>query len=174
MRSASRHFGFSLPVLGILLTACAAGQIRGGTYVNEAKGFVVQLPSEGWELETGQEPDLVLRHRSRQAGMLVNATCDQILLHRPLEIAARHFFFGIRGKEIMRQDRRTDDHGEALEMVLQGELGGRKLLLHGYTLKGPGCVYDLVLFATPKDYSEANAEFEVLVRRFQLVSGEKR
>ncbi len=56
---------------------------------------------------------------------------------------------------------------------LTGELGGRELLLHGYTLKGPGCVYDLVLFASPKAYSEVNGEFEALVRRFQLLRGEK-
>ena len=174
MRSYSRHFRFFLLAVWILLTACAAGQIRDGTYINEAKGFVVELPSEVWDLEMGKEPDLVLRHRSRQAGMLINVTCDQILLHRPLEIAARHFFFGIRGKEIMREERHTENQGEALEMVLQGELGGRKLLLHSYTLKGPECLYDLVLFASPEEYSESNGEFEALVRRFQLSSGEKR
>ncbi len=173
MRSYSRHFWFCLPAIAILLTACATGRIGGGTYVNEAKGFVVRLPSEVWDLEIGSEPDLLLRHRSRQAGMLVHASCDQTLFNRPLEIAARHLFFGIKQREILRHDRRTDNQGEALEMVLKGELGGQKLLLHGYTLRGPGCVYDLVLFASPEAYAEANREFEAMVRRFQLLRGEK-
>jgi len=173
LRCYSRHFRFFLPAVGILLTACAAGQIRGGTYVNEAKSFAVQLPSEVWDLETGKEPDLLLRHRSGQAGMLVHATCDQTLFNRPLEIAARHLFFGIKQREILRHDRRTDNQGEALEIVLKGELDGQKLFLHGYTLRGPGCVYDLVLFASPEAYAEANGEFEAMVRRFQLLRGEK-
>ncbi|MBI3781040.1 MAG: hypothetical protein HY278_08305 [candidate division NC10 bacterium] len=174
MRSYSRPFWFCLPAVAILLTSCAAGRVGGGTYVNETKGFAVQLPSEVWDREIGSEPDLLLRHRSRYAGMLVHATCDQTLLHRPLEIAARHLFFGIKEREILRHDRRTDNQGEAVEMVLKGELGGQKLLLHGYTLKGPGCVYDLVLFASPEAYAEANREFESLVRQFRLVQEEKR
>lgn len=157
-----------------MLTACATGQIRGGTYVNEAKGFAVQLPSEAWDLEIGKEPDLLLRHRSRQAGMLINATCNEIPPNRPLGITMRHLFFGIRGKEIMRQERRMSTQGEAFEMVLRGELEGREILLHSHTLKGSGCVYDLVLFASPEEYSESNGEFEALVRRFQLLGGEKR
>lgn len=174
MRSYSRYFWLCLPAVGILLTACATGHINGRTYVNEAKSFVVQLPSEAWDLETGKEPDLLLRHRSRHAGMLVHATCDQTLVHRRLEITARHLFFGIKEREILRHDRRTDNQGEAVEMVLKGELGGRKLLLHGYTVKGPGCVYDLVLFASPEAYAEANREFEAMVQRFQLLRGERR
>lgn len=61
--------------------------------------------------------------------------------------------------------------GEAVEVVLRGELEGREYLLHGYTLKGPRCVYDLVLFAAPEAYADVNAEFEVLVRRFQFLNG---
>ena len=104
---------------------------------------------------------------------MVNATCGEIPPDRPLGIVGRHLFFGIQEKETLRQEQRTGPEGEVFEVVLRGELGGRELLLHGYTLKGPGCVYDLVLFASPEDYSEVNGEFEALVRRFQLLRGEK-
>lgn len=174
MHSYSRYFWFCLLAVGILLTACATGRIVGGTYVNEAKGFAVQLPSEAWGSEIGKEPDLALRHRSRHAGMLVNASCGKIPPDRPLGIVARHLFFGIKEREVLRHDRHTDNQGEAVEMILKGELGGQKLLLHGYTLKGPGCVYDLVLFASPEGYPEANGEFEAMVQRFQLLRGERR
>lgn len=168
------HFQFCLLAVGILLTACAAGQIRDHTYINEAKGYRALLPSDAWNVEMGNEADLVLRHRSSQAGILVNATCDETLPDRPLEIEVRRLFFGIRGKELLKQERPTKNPGEAGEVVLRGELSGRSLLFHGYTLKAPGCVYDLVLFAPSENYSEVNEEFEALVHRFQLLRREKR
>ncbi len=152
--------------VGIFLTSCAAGRITDGAYINESKGFTVQLPPNSWSVETGQEADLVFRHKYRQAGIVVNATCGEIPPDRPLEIVNRHFFFGIQAKEILRQTRHIDGRWEGLEVVLRGELRGRKFLLHGYTLKGPDCVYDLVLFATPNEYPEVNRDFEVLSQRF--------
>lgn len=158
----------------IFLTACAAGRITQGAYVNEVKGFSIPLPSSGWRVETGDEADLVLRHQHHQAGILINATCGEIPPDRPLPIISRHLFFGIDGKEILQQETRATAHGEAVEVVLRGELGGRELVLHAYTLRGSGCVYDLVLFAPPDEYSQLNGEFEALVGRFQLLGGEAR
>ncbi|MFQ5658194.1 MAG: hypothetical protein ACE5G5_11675 [Candidatus Methylomirabilales bacterium] len=166
-------FPLCLLAVAILLTACAGGRIIEGAYINEPKSFALQLPSEAWSVETNNEADLVLRHKDHQAGILINATCGEIPSDRPLGIVGRHLFFGIRAKEILRQERHVASQEEALEVVLRGELGGRVLLLHGYTLKGPGCVYDLVLFASPKEYSEVNREFEALVRRFHLLRREK-
>lgn len=168
-----RHFSLCLLAVGIFLTACAGAHIRNGTYINETKGFGVQLPPRAWTVETGDEADLVLRHKYRQAGMVVNAICGEIPPDRPLAIVSRHLFFGIQEKETLRQEQRTGREGEVFEVVLRGELGGRELLVHAYTLKGPGCVYDLVLFAPPEDYSEVNGEFEALVRRFHLLTGEE-
>lgn len=174
LRSYVRHVHLSLLALGLLLTACAADQIRGHTYINEAKGYLALLPSDAWNVEMDNEADLVLRHRSSQAGIMVNATCDDALLDRSVEVVMRHLFFGIREKEILSQDRRTTSQGEAVEVVLRGELGGQRLLLHGYTLKGSDCVYDLVLFASPETYSRVNEEFEALIHRFQLSRGQRR
>ncbi|MBI4607488.1 MAG: hypothetical protein HY726_00585 [Candidatus Rokubacteria bacterium] len=162
------------PVLGIFLVACAGGRISAGAYMNQAKGFAVQLPLAGWNVETDKEPDLLLRHAHRQAGISIHATCGGIPRDRPLEIVSRHLFFGIRGKQILWQERRTASPEEALEVVLRGELGGRELLLHGYTVKGAGCVYDLVLFAAPEDYSDVKGDFEALVRGFRRLREETR
>ncbi|MFQ5802169.1 MAG: hypothetical protein ACE5JQ_04645 [Candidatus Methylomirabilales bacterium] len=167
-----RHFSLCLLAAGIFLTACAAGHIRNGTYINETKGFGVQLPPRAWKVETGKEADLILWHESHQAGMVVNATCGEIPSDRPLNIVSRHLFFGIRAKEILRQTRHTDGRWEGLEVVLRGELGGEELRLHGYTLMRSDCVYDLVLFAPPHEYPEVNRDFEVLGRRFHLLPRE--
>ncbi|MBI4628634.1 MAG: hypothetical protein HY729_07995 [Candidatus Rokubacteria bacterium] len=155
------------PALGLFLTACASGQISGGAYINEAKGFVVQLPLAGWDVETHKEPDLLLRHASRHAGISIHATCGTIPPDRPLEIASRHLFLGIQRKQLLRQERHAASREEMLEVVLRGEVERRELLLHGYTMKRPGCVYDLVLFAAAEDYSAVNGEFEALVQSFR-------
>ncbi|MBI4574008.1 MAG: hypothetical protein HY713_12090 [candidate division NC10 bacterium] len=173
MRRFWAHLQVCLLMAGMLLTACAAGRIRDGAYLNEAKGFAVRLPSEAWEVEMGKEPDLQLRHRGRRAGIVVNATCGEIPPGRPLEIASRHLFFGIHGKDILRQELRMNGSREAVEVVLRGSLEGQELLLHGFSVKGTGCVYDLVLFAPPQQYAEADQEFGAMVRHFQLLGAEK-
>jgi len=156
-----------ISTVGILLTACASGQIRDGAYVNAAKDFAVGLPPAGWSVEVGSNPDLLLRHASRHAGISVHATCDGIPADGSLAILSRHLFFGIRGKEILEPGHTTAVPADAEEVVLRGELDSRELVLHGYTLKGPGCVYDLVLFAAPEDYRAVNGEFEAMVRSFR-------
>lgn len=155
------------PAVGIFLTACASGQISDGAYINEAKGFVVQLPLAGWDVETLKEPDLLLRHASRRAGISIHATCGKIPPDRPLEITSRHLFLGIQRKHLLRQERHGAAREETLEVILRGEVERRDLLLHGYTLKRPGCVYDLVLFAAPEDYPAVDGEFEALVQSFR-------
>jgi hypothetical protein len=170
----NKYFQFCVLVIMILLTACTGGRIMAGSYINEAKRFAVPLPPNGWSVETDEEADLLLRHQFLQAGMVVNATCGEIPSDRALEVVSRHLFFGIDRKEMLRQERRMTPQGEALEAILRGELGGQELLLHAYILRGPGCVYDFVLYASPDEYSQLNGEFEALVGQFQLLGVETR
>jgi hypothetical protein len=132
--------------VAVLLAACTGPQIRGGAYVNAAKGFAVPLPAAGWTVETYAEPDLLLHHASGRAGISVHATCGGIPDERRVEIASRHLFFGIQDKQIVRE--------------------------HGYTVKGPGCLYDLVLFAAREDYADVNGDFETLVQGFRRSTGQ--
>lgn len=162
---------FLLRLLAIttLFSGCASAWISDGAYVNEAKGFAVKLPPAAWKVQTGEEADLILRHKHREAGILINASCSEVPPNRPLTILSRHLFFGVREKEILREQRRSLSQGEALEVVLRGEMGTMGLLLHGYTVKEHGCVYDLVLFASPRDYPEIGGEFDVLVQQFRIL-----
>ncbi|MBI2205128.1 MAG: hypothetical protein HYU41_14875 [Candidatus Rokubacteria bacterium] len=163
-----------IPAVGIFLAACAGPQIRDGAYANAAKRFVVPLPSAGWTVEMDAGPDLLLRHESRQAGISVHATCGEIPADRRVEIASRHLFFGIQDKQVLRDEPRAGSPEEGSEVLLRGHVEGRDLLLHGYTVKGSGCLYDLVLFAAPEDYAEVDGEFEALVHGFRRSSGQTR
>lgn len=158
-----------VPAVAILLAACTGPQIRDGAYVNVAKGFAVPLPAAGWTVETDAEPDLLLRHASGRAGISVHATCGGIPDERRVEIASRHLFFGIQDKQIVRDE---PGAGERKELLVRGRVEGRDLLLHGYTVKGPGCLYDLVLFAAPEDYADVKGDFEALVHGFRRSRGQ--
>lgn len=162
--SASRYIRFCLLAVAIWLAGCATGQIEHGVYTNAAKGFTVPLPADGWHIERARAPDLLLRHQDRDAGIMVSAACGDKRADRPLEILSRHLFFGVHA-----QERRTAVYGDAVETFLRGHVGGRVLRLHGVTFKGPGCVYDLVLFAAPDSYAAANEVFEAMVLQFDLV-----
>jgi hypothetical protein len=155
--------------VAVLLAACSGPQIRGGAYVNAAKGFAVPLPATGWSVETDAEPDLLLRHASGRAGISVHATCGGIPDERRVEIASRHLFFGIQDRQIVRDEPRA---GERKELLVRGRVEGRDLLLHGYTVKGPGCLYDLVLFAAPENYAGVKGDFEALVHGFRRSRGQ--
>lgn len=156
-----------VPVVAILSAGCASGRLRDGAYVNETKGFVVRLPSPAWNVEAGREPDLLLSHRHRRAGISVHAACGELPPDRRVEIASRHLFFGLRDKRIIHDYHRAAFRDDAVEVMLRGETDGEEFLLHGYTVKGSRCLYDLVLFAAPEDYASVNSEFEALVRGFR-------
>jgi hypothetical protein len=154
--------------VALVLTGCAGGRIAHGTFIHEAKGFVVTLPPAHWTPETGDGPDLLLRHASRQAGISIHGTCGGTPPDRPLEIASRHLFFGLRETRVVAAPRRVPGRSDdALEVVLRGELQQRDLLVHGYTVRGADCLYDLVLFAAPEDYAAVDGEFQALVRGFR-------
>lgn len=114
-----------------------------------------------------------MRHKHRQAGILINATCGEIPPNRPLTILSRHLFFGVREKKMLREERRALSQGDALEVFLRGEMGTTELLLHSYTMKKDDCVYDLVFFAPPQDYSEVSGEFDAVVRQFRFLTRER-
>lgn len=164
MRSGRR---FWFPAMAILLAGCASARVSGGAYINETKRFTARLPSDAWRVEAGKSPDLLLRHRSRQAGMSIHATCGRVPASRSVEVVGRHLFFGIERKDVLEQERWPTAGGEGLELVVRGELDGREFLLHSYTLKDPGCVYDLVLFADSEDYAAVNQDFEAFVHGFR-------
>ncbi|MFQ5804393.1 MAG: hypothetical protein ACE5JQ_16000 [Candidatus Methylomirabilales bacterium] len=162
------YFLLCLLAVGISLAGCGASQIRDGAHINAAKGFLVELPSEAWNVETNNETDLVLRHKYHHAGILINATCGEIPSDRSPDIGSPHRFFGFQRMQLLQEEPRAAGPGDVREVVLQSKFGGRERILHGYTLKVRGCLYDLLLFSSPEDYSGVNREFEALVRRFQL------
>lgn len=150
--------------VGLALAGCAGGRIADGAFVHEAKRFMVPLPSATWMPETDRRPDLLLRHASRAAGISVHGTCGVIPPGRSLDIASRHLFFGLRDRQVVLGPRRAPLPDEAVEVVLRGQLEHRDVVVHGYTVRDAGCLYDLVLFAVPEDYAAVDGEFRALVR----------
>ncbi len=157
----------------MILSGCATGQILNGAYLNEAKGFKVRSPSTSWTRETGKEPELVFRHYTLPAGMMVNATCEGRAPSRDLQVLGRHLLFGLKEKGVLKTDQTVLADQEVLQTLVRGSLEGTELLVRSYVIKARGCVYDLVYFAEPEVYAEGEREFEGLVKDFKLLGGEK-
>lgn len=176
MRSRERSpqvFWYGIALACTILSGCATWQVLDGTYLNEAKGFKLRLPSSIWTLEGGDEPELLFRHQTLPAGMMVNATCGGRAPSRELHVLGRHLLFGLKEKRVLKTDQTVLAEKEVLQTFVRGTFEGEELLVKSYVIKAEGCVYDLVYFADPEVYAEGEGEFEALVKGFELLGGEE-
>jgi hypothetical protein len=143
------------------LTSCRGmvGQVVGQDFVSSVYGIALPLPGDEWQ-RVGEEPSLLtLTHTQLDAGVTISVTCDQTP-DASLDILTRHLLFGFRGVEILHQAPRVLDGVPALGTIARASLDGRPVQLHSYVLRREGCIYDLVYFAHPGDYSRGEPAFE--------------
>jgi len=156
---------------GILLllllggSACAGARIERGVFYSD-KGYRVNLPAGGWEVETTGPGDLVLRQPEWRAGILLHATCEGSAPRRSLTVLARHLTFGLKDKEVLEQSEVTVTGRPALRALLQGRLDGTEVRMEAYVLKDDACVYDLVYVAPPGEFSRGRPDFGALLSSF--------
>jgi hypothetical protein len=157
--------------LGLMsLTSCRAmvGQVVGQHFVSSVYAFAVPLPGDEWQ-PVGEEPSvLTLTHTQLDAGVTISVTCDQTR-DVPLDILTRHLLFGFKNVEVLHQAPRPLDGVLALETVARATLDGRQVQLHSYVVRREGCIYDLVYFANPQDYSRGEPAFERMMAGFRFL-----
>ena len=146
----------------------AVGRVVGQRFVSPARGFEVPLPGDAWRLAASGQSVLTLTHTQLAAGITVNVTCGQDR-DIPLDIRARHLFFGLKEKEVLLQESRALHGVPALKTVLRGRLDTRAIQLSSYIIVREGCVYDVVYFADPQDYRHGEAAFDRMVAGFRFL-----
>jgi len=153
-----------------MMAGCSAavGRVVGQRFVSPTRGFEVPLPGDAWRLVTGGQSVLTLTHMQLAAGITVNVTCEQDR-DTSLDIRARHLFFGLKEKEVLRQELRALQGVPALKTVLRGQLDTRAIQLSSYVIVRGGCVYDVVYFADPQDYTHGEAAFDRMVEGFRFL-----
>lgn len=153
----------------VLLAGCATQRTVNGFYLNEVKGFRVQVPWTGWEVAESPGVDLTLRDTRSQAHMAVSASCPAGETG-PLPSLVRHLFFGLRQVKRLREGCILLDGVRGLETVVTGRWEGTPVQVRSVVVRRQGCLYDLLLVAPPEIFGARSADFDRFLEGWQFLS----
>jgi hypothetical protein len=151
------------------LAGCGGVRLQDGGYVVARKGYRVGAP-EGWTRIEG-EADLALRRADPAAGLMAHATCEGKPPVRPLPVLTRHLRFGLRDVEDLTESPVTLGELPGTAQRFRATLDGVPVAVRAVTLRGTGCVYDLVGVATPDGLAALAPDFERFTGSFALTGG---
>ena len=151
------------------LTGCGGVRLHDGSYVVARKGFRVGAPAGWTQIES--EADLTLRRADLSAGLMAHATCEGKPPVRPLPLLARHLRFGLRNVRELAEAPITLGELPGTTQRFQATLDGVPVAVRAVTLRGAGCVYDLVGVAPPDAVAALTTDFERFTAGFALTGG---
>lgn len=153
----------------LLLTGCGGGRFLNGAYLDEAKGFRVALPP-GWERVQVEGADLALRGPGGAVTLAVAASCPPAEEAEP-PILTRHLFFGLRQRELLRQEPVSVDGATGLQTLLRAKVAGAPILVQAVVIRRGNCLYDLLGVTRPEAAAGGEAAFGALLRGWQFLRG---
>jgi hypothetical protein len=148
------------------LAGCGGVRLQDGSYVVARKGYRVGAP-DGWT-RIDSEADLALRREGAAAGLMAHATCEGKPPVRPLPVLARHLRFGLRDVQDLAESPLTLGGLPGTAQRFRATLDGVPVAVRAVTLRGAGCVYDLVGVATPEGIAALAPDFERFAGSFTL------
>ena len=151
------------------LAGCGGVRLQDGGYVVAQKGYRVGAP-EGWTRIEG-EADLALRRADPAAGLMAHATCEGKPPVRPLPVLTRHLRFGLRDVRDLTESPVTLAGLPGTTQRFRATLDGVPVAVQAVTLRGAGCVYDLVGVAAPDGLAALAPDFERFTGSFALTGG---
>lgn len=154
---------------GVLLAGCGGGHFVNGAYLNEAKGFRVELPP-GWQRIQVEGADVALRAPEGGVTLAVAASCPPAEEAEPT-ILTRHLLFGLRQRELVRQEPVSLDGAKGLKTQLRARAAGTPVLVEAVVVRRGNCLYDLLAVARPETADGGAAGFEALLRGWQFLRG---
>jgi hypothetical protein len=148
-------------ILLLSLSSCRAtvGRVIGEQFVSPAYAFAVPLPGHEWQPVPDEPAVLTLTHPFLAAGITISVSCAREA-DVPLNILTRHLFFGFKDMQILHQEPQALNGVPALKTIARARLDAREVQLTSYVARRAGCVYDMVYFASPQDYSRGEPSFE--------------
>jgi hypothetical protein len=153
-------------VLLAILAGCGGVRLQEGSYVVSRKGYRVGAP-DGWtRIET--EADVALRRADPVGGLMAHATCEGTPPTRPLPVLVRHLRFGLRDVQDLVETPVTLGGLPGTAHRFRATLDGVPVTVRAVTLRGTGCVYDLVGVASPDGLATLVPDFERFLAGFAL------
>jgi len=166
MRRSARLTVVALLSLGLSgAIGCGAPRVSNGVYKDASVHYAVGAPGAGWREIVVDDANAAWFHEQAVASLLVSSHCEGVD-DAPLEALTRHLTIGMTEVEIIGETRQTLSRREALETELSAKLDGvprRQTIL---VLKKDGCVYDIVLDASPDSHAAARAGYESVKQGF--------
>ena len=148
------------------LAGCGGVRLQDGSYEIARKGYRVGAP-DGWT-RIENEADLALRRTAGSAGLMAHATCEGKPPARPLPVLVRHLRFGLRDVQDLVETPVTLGGLPGAAQRFRATLDGVPVAVRAVTLRGAGCVYDLVGVAPPDALSALAPDFERFSGGFAL------
>lgn len=149
------------------LAGCGGVRLEEGSYVVTQKGYRVGA-LDGWT-RIESDADVALRRTAPAAGLMAHATCEGNPPARPLPVLARHLRFGLRNVQHLVEAPAALDGLTGTAQEFRATLDGVPVAVRALTLRGPGCVYDLVGVAPPEDLAALLPDFERFTGGFALM-----
>ena len=146
------------------LAGCGGVRLQNGSYVVAQKGYRVGAP-DGWT-RIESEADLALRRADLPAGLMAHATCEGKPPSRPTPVLARHLRFGLRDVRDLVETPAALDGLSGTAQQFSATLDGVPVAVRALTLRGSGCVYDLVGVAPPDALAALGPDFERFMSSF--------
>jgi hypothetical protein len=140
------------------LAGCGGVRLEDGSYVVTQKGYRVGVPAGWTRIES--EADLAFRRADLPAGLMAHATCEGKPPVRPLPVLARHLRFGLRDIRELSESPVTLGGLPGTAQRFRATLDGVPVAVRAVTLRGVGCVYDLVGVVSPDGLAALAPEFE--------------
>jgi hypothetical protein len=149
---------------------CSAtvGRMVGRQFVSSAHAFEVPVPEGEWKITPDEPAVLTLSHTRLAAGITISVTCERER-QAPLEVLARHLFFGFKDLEILHQEPAALNGLQALQTVARARLDRGAVQVNSYVAQRDSCVYDIVYVASPEDYARGEPGFERMLAGFRFL-----
>jgi hypothetical protein len=151
-----------MPLLSLTSCRASVGRVIGQQFVSSAYAFEVPLPGDEWRPVTDELSLLTLTHSHLAAGIAISVSCDR-QRDVSLSVLTRHLFFGFKNMEILQQEPQTLNGVPAMKTIARARLDGHEVQVQSYVVRRDSCVYDMVYFATPQDYSRGEPSFERMI-----------
>lgn len=147
-------------VVSFALVACTSstGTLRGGRFTNESVSYTVAVPGEGWQELTLPTANAAWHNRALATVLMLSSHCEGVA-DSPLEGLTNDLLMGMTDREILSQERVPAAQREAMHSIATAKLDGVSRKLELFVLKKDGCVYDIVLDASPEHFESARATF---------------
>lgn len=147
-----------LLLVPLALSCASDGELKNGAYRDQHVAYRIGEPGEGWRQVDLPSANVAWFNDTLSASLMANSHCDGVK-DAPLGGLTEDLLIGITDRQVLSQQVRPCSRREALETIVTGKLDGVERKLALLVLKKDGCVYDVVLGASPAQFDRALVAF---------------